>query len=187
MNGPANNTFSNEAQPLNKNIKLETEPDNLAEIMYFLLPHHMTETNTSHERQINLVQLKEEPLDIMNGDIEKDPLAIEETNLVKTENLKVENEVVTIDKATISGSTKHCITCKRCVNNSVNDGIINKKSSECKCAYCEVTTEENLVENISSENTLPIQKGKNLVCEYCNERIRCKCYLKKNINFHGKN
>ncbi|XP_075237594.1 uncharacterized protein LOC142333886 isoform X3 [Lycorma delicatula] len=43
--------------------------------------------------QINFIQLKEEPLDIMNDDIEKDPLAIEETNIVKSENLQVENEV----------------------------------------------------------------------------------------------
>ncbi|XP_075215110.1 uncharacterized protein LOC142321002 [Lycorma delicatula] len=172
MNGPADNTFNNEALPLNKNIELETKQDNVAEMMCFLLPHHMTETNTSHEHQVNLVQLKEEPLDIMNGDIEKDPLAIEETtlvkpenlkvenemqinlvklkeepldimngdiekdplaieetNLVKTENFKVENEVVTIDKATISGSTKRCITCKRCVSNSVNDGIIKKNQA----------------------------------------------------------
>ncbi|XP_075237593.1 uncharacterized protein LOC142333886 isoform X2 [Lycorma delicatula] len=44
---------------------------------------------------INFIQLKEEPLDIMNDDIEKDPLAIEETNIVKSENLQVENEVFT--------------------------------------------------------------------------------------------
>ncbi|XP_075236993.1 uncharacterized protein LOC142333570 isoform X2 [Lycorma delicatula] len=46
----------------------------------------------------DLVQLKEEPLDVINGDIEKDPLAIEETNLVKLENFKVENESVTLKK-----------------------------------------------------------------------------------------
>ncbi|XP_075237670.1 uncharacterized protein LOC142333931 isoform X2 [Lycorma delicatula] len=135
--------------------------------------------------QIDFVQLKEEPLDV-DGDIEKDPLAIEEVNFVKSENLQVENEVVTIDEGTIKGSMKNCITCKRCVNNSVHDGIIKKNSIECNCAYGAVTTEENLVENISSENKLPIQKEKKSVCEYCNELVGCKCYLKRRNNFHGK-
>ncbi|XP_075237652.1 uncharacterized protein LOC142333919 isoform X3 [Lycorma delicatula] len=93
MNVPVNNTFSNEALPLNKNIKLETEQDNVAEMVCFFLPHHMTETDTPSEHQVNLVQMKEEPLDIINGDIEKDPLAIEETNIVISENFKVKNEV----------------------------------------------------------------------------------------------
>ncbi|XP_075237781.1 uncharacterized protein LOC142334000 [Lycorma delicatula] len=129
--------------------------------------------------QVDLLQLKEELLDINNGDIEKDPLAIEETNLV-------ENEAVTVSKETIKGNTKHCITCKRCINNSVHDGI-TKKKCECKCASGDVTTEENLVKNVIRENNLPIQKGKKLVCDCCDERFKCKCYLKRNINFHGKN
>ncbi|XP_075230283.1 uncharacterized protein LOC142329495 [Lycorma delicatula] len=95
--------------------------------------------------QVDLLQLEEELLDISNGDIEKDPLTIEETNLV-------ENEVVTIDKGSIKGSIKI--------------------SNECNCAYGDVTTEENLVENISSENVLFFQNGKKLVCEYCDERFR---------------
>ncbi|XP_075210580.1 uncharacterized protein LOC142317927 [Lycorma delicatula] len=136
--------------------------------------------------QVNLLQLEEELLDISNGDVEKDPLAIEETDLVKSENLKDENKVVAVKKGTIKGSTKHCITCKRCVNNSVNEGIIKNKSIECKCAYDDVTTEANLIENIISKNKLPIQKGKKLVCECCDERFRCKCYVKDPINFHGK-
>ncbi|XP_075232541.1 uncharacterized protein LOC142330961 [Lycorma delicatula] len=89
---------------------------------------------------------------------------------------------VIIDKLTITASTKNC---KRCVNNSVYDGIIKQKSSECNCANGDVRT-ENLVKDISSENELPQQKGKKLVCEYCNERFRCKCYLKRDINFHAK-
>ncbi|XP_075235601.1 uncharacterized protein LOC142332843 [Lycorma delicatula] len=109
--------------------------------------------------QVDLLQLEEELLDISNGDIEKDPLAIEETNLV-------ENEVVTIDKGNIKGSTNI--------------------SNECECAYGNVTTEENLVENLSSENMLFFQNGKKLVCEYCDERFRCKCYLKRHIHFHCK-
>ncbi|XP_075235747.1 uncharacterized protein LOC142332928 isoform X2 [Lycorma delicatula] len=79
--------------------------------------------------------MKEEPLDVINGDIEKDPLAIEETNLVKLENLKVENERVIIDKGTYKGSTKNRITHKRCVNNSVYDGIMKEKSIEYSQSY----------------------------------------------------
>ncbi|XP_075237610.1 uncharacterized protein LOC142333901 isoform X2 [Lycorma delicatula] len=94
MNGSVNNTFSNGDVPLNKNIKLETEQDNVAQIISFFLPHHMTETNTSHEHQVDLVQLKEEPVNMINGDIPKDPLSIEENTSVKSKNVKVENEVV---------------------------------------------------------------------------------------------
>ncbi|XP_075237433.1 uncharacterized protein LOC142333797 [Lycorma delicatula] len=93
MNGSVNNIFSNEDVPLNKNIKLETEQDNVAQMISFFLPHHMTETNTSHEHQVDLVQLKEEPVNMINGDIPKDPLSIEENISVKSKNVKVENEV----------------------------------------------------------------------------------------------
>ncbi|XP_075227753.1 uncharacterized protein LOC142328117 isoform X2 [Lycorma delicatula] len=95
----------------------------------------------------------------MNGDIEKDPLAIEETTLVKPENLKVENEMVAMDKGTIKGSTKNFFT--KSINYSLNDGIISENSIECNCAYSDVTI-ENLIENISSENKLLEQKGKEL-------------------------
>ncbi|XP_075234992.1 uncharacterized protein LOC142332431 [Lycorma delicatula] len=44
-------------------------------------------------QQADLVQLKQEPVDTINGDIPKDPLAIEETNSVKSKTVKVENEV----------------------------------------------------------------------------------------------
>ncbi|XP_075237737.1 uncharacterized protein LOC142333968 [Lycorma delicatula] len=126
MDAQTDSSFLDE-DPLSSSIKQEIKHET-ERTVHLIAPVAMIDDKlTTSRQQINLVQLKEEPLDIMNGDIEKDPLAIEKTNLVKTENFKVENEVVTIDKATISGNTKHCITCKRCVNNSVNDGIINKK------------------------------------------------------------
>ncbi|XP_075237483.1 uncharacterized protein LOC142333823 isoform X2 [Lycorma delicatula] len=92
MTAPANNTFINEALPLYKDIKFETEQENVAEMTCFFLPPHVTETDKSSEHEVDLEQPKEESLDAINGDIEKDPLAIEETNVVKLENLKVENE-----------------------------------------------------------------------------------------------
>ncbi|XP_075236565.1 uncharacterized protein LOC142333397 isoform X3 [Lycorma delicatula] len=92
MTAPANNTFINEALPLNKDVKLETEQENVAEMTCFFLPPHVTETDKSSEHELGLLQLKEEPPNVINGDIEKDPLAIEEMNLVILENLKVENE-----------------------------------------------------------------------------------------------
>ncbi|XP_075226788.1 uncharacterized protein LOC142327533 [Lycorma delicatula] len=115
MDGPISNTFINEVLSVNKDIKLETEQDDVAEITFLFVPHHMTKTDTSFEHQVNLLQLKEEPLDvqlkkepldIIDDDIEKDPLAIEETNLVKSENFKVENEEVTIDNGTRRSTLK---------------------------------------------------------------------------------
>ncbi|XP_075217634.1 uncharacterized protein LOC142322438 isoform X2 [Lycorma delicatula] len=61
-------------------------------------PGRAKQTIIMRQHLQDLVQLKEEPLDVINGDIEKDPLAIEETNLVKLENFKVENESVTLKK-----------------------------------------------------------------------------------------
>ncbi|XP_075225222.1 uncharacterized protein LOC142326529 [Lycorma delicatula] len=119
----------------------------------------------------------------VNLNMKSNELRIKDFRTVKTKDGMVFYPCrVIIDKLTITASTKNC---KRCVNNSVYDGIIKQKSSECNCANGDVRT-ENLVKDISSENELPQQKGKKLVCEYCNERFRCKCYLKRDINFHAK-
>ncbi|XP_075231663.1 uncharacterized protein LOC142330326 isoform X2 [Lycorma delicatula] len=74
--------------------------------------------------------------------------------------LETEDDCVSMDKGTIKGGTKNFITCKS-INNSLNDGIISENSSECNCAYGDVTI-ENLIENISSENKLLEQKGEKL-------------------------
>ncbi|XP_075234152.1 uncharacterized protein LOC142331986 [Lycorma delicatula] len=119
----------------------------------------------------------------VNLNMKSNELRIKDFRTVKTKDGMVFYPCrVVIDKLTITASTKNC---KRCVNNSVYDGIIKQKSRECNCANGDVRT-ENLVKDISSENELPQQKGKKLVCEYCNERFRCKCYLKRDINFHAK-
>ncbi|XP_075237612.1 uncharacterized protein LOC142333903 isoform X2 [Lycorma delicatula] len=93
MNGPVNNTLINEALPLNKNIKLDTKQYNVAETICVFLPHHITETDASSEHQVHLVQPKEKMVDMINSDIPKDPLEIEEINLVESKNIKVEIEV----------------------------------------------------------------------------------------------
>ncbi|XP_075210552.1 uncharacterized protein LOC142317898 [Lycorma delicatula] len=119
----------------------------------------------------------------VNLNMKSNELRIKDFRTVKTKDGMVFYPCrVIIDKLTITASTKNC---KRCVNNSVYDGIIKQKSSECNCANGDVRT-ESLVKDISSENELPQQKGKKLVCEYCNEGYRCKCFLKKDINFHAK-
>ncbi|XP_075229180.1 uncharacterized protein LOC142328911 [Lycorma delicatula] len=73
------------------------------------LLHHLCQMLTTNifcdNMEVDLVQPKEESLDIINGDIEKDPLAIEETNLVRSENLTVENE------APIAGVLNNRTTC----------------------------------------------------------------------------
>ncbi|XP_075237844.1 uncharacterized protein LOC142334061 [Lycorma delicatula] len=132
------------------------------------------------------LQVKEEPLGngCDNYNEVTDPLGIEGIKLIKSDDHVIKNEVIAMDKGTIKGSTKNFITCKS-INNSLNDGIISENSSECNCAYGDVMI-ENSIENISSENKLLEQKGKKLVCEYCNERFRCNCYLKRHINIHTK-
>ncbi|XP_075231540.1 uncharacterized protein LOC142330252 isoform X1 [Lycorma delicatula] len=129
---------------------------------------------------------------LLNDDVASQPNLNMRTNeqINDLRPMKIEEEIwfypghVAMDKGTIKGSTKNFITYKS-INNSLNDGIINENSIECNCAYGDVTI-ENLIENISSENKLFEQKGKELVCEYCNERFRCNCYLKRHINIHTK-
>ncbi|XP_075237158.1 uncharacterized protein LOC142333658 isoform X2 [Lycorma delicatula] len=228
MNGPVNNTFINEALPLNTNVKLQIEQDNITGMTSVFLPHYMTEAVMSSEHQIRFVQLKEEPLDI-NGDIEKDPLAIEESNVVKLENLKVENKVeseislneevslqlnlnmktdelqindkylhtvkaeeigfypdyVTIDKGLIKGSTKNCVTYKRCINNSVHDGIIKEKSSECKHAYGDATIED-LVDSVIIDKGTSKGSTKNRIIQkkYVNNSVYDGIMKEKSIEYN---
>ncbi|XP_075213287.1 uncharacterized protein LOC142319646 isoform X2 [Lycorma delicatula] len=129
---------------------------------------------------------------LLNDDVSSQPNLNMRTNeqINDLRTMETEEEVgfyqghVAMYKGTIKGSTKNFITCKS-INNSLNDGIINENSSECDCAYGDVTI-ENLIENISSENKLLEQKGKKFVCEYCNERFRCSCSLKRHINICTK-
>ncbi|XP_075227353.1 uncharacterized protein LOC142327877 [Lycorma delicatula] len=102
--------------------------------------------------------------------------------------------MVIIDKGTYKGSTKNRITHKRCVNNSVYDGIIKENSNEYKRAYGDVTI-ENLVKDINSENKILTQsdfkthlitrnKEKNYVCKFCQKSFNYKCYLGRHVNIH---
>ncbi|XP_075210544.1 uncharacterized protein LOC142317888 [Lycorma delicatula] len=119
----------------------------------------------------------------VNPNMKSNELRIKDFHTVKTKDGMVFYPCrVIIDKLTITASTNNF---KRCVNNSVYGGIIKQKTSECKCANGDLRT-ENLVKDISNENELPQHKGKKLVCEYCNERFSCKCYLKRHVNCHAK-
>ncbi|XP_075238048.1 uncharacterized protein LOC142334152 isoform X3 [Lycorma delicatula] len=184
MDVPLKNIYTFEALSSNS-IKLEIEDDSAEETLCLFLPHHPIDDITS-DCDSDSFQVKEEPLGngCDNYNEVTDPLAFEGIKLIKSEDHAIKNEVVPMDKRTIKGSTKNFITCKS-INNSIDDGIINENFSECNCAYGDVTI-ENLIENISSENKLFEQKGKELVCEYCNERFRCNCYLKRHINIHTK-
>ncbi|XP_075237804.1 uncharacterized protein LOC142334021 [Lycorma delicatula] len=193
MNVPANNSVINESLPLSKNIKLENEQENTGEIISIFLPDHMTETDTSHttaEPQVDLVRVKEEPFDIINGDIPEDPLAIEETTLVKSENLIVESEVVTIDEGFTKGSTTKnyiCNVCQKSFNRkySLKRHFINSHTKEGNyiCNFCQKTFYQShalkLHLNIHT-------KENNYVCNFCQKSFNNKNNLRRHINSHTK-
>ncbi|XP_075237800.1 uncharacterized protein LOC142334018 [Lycorma delicatula] len=180
MNEPVNNSFINESLSLNKNIKLEDEQENVGEMISIFLPNHMTETDTSSEHQVDLVRLNEEPLDIINSDIPEDPLAIEETTLVKSENLKVESEV----QIDLVGLKEEPL-----------DIVVNGDILKDPLAIKETTLINS--ENLKVENeVVTIDKGiikgntkKNYICNVCQKSFNRKCNLKRHFNRHikGKN
>ncbi|XP_075217968.1 uncharacterized protein LOC142322777 [Lycorma delicatula] len=235
-----------------ENLKVENEVESEISLNDDIPPRINLKINDVHTvkeeefypgHQVDLLQLKEELLDI-----KKDHLAIEDTNLYKLENLEVKNEVeseillndvsplvnlnmksnelrikdfhtvktkdgmvfypcrVIIDKLTIKGSTKNC---KRCVNNSVYDGIIKQKFSECNCGNGDVTTENLVKDNVnfyanekknssnfcqkslSHENSLKTKliahnEEKNYVCNFCHKVFNYSSNLKKHLNIHTK-
>ncbi|XP_075237801.1 uncharacterized protein LOC142334019 [Lycorma delicatula] len=210
MNVPANNSVINESLPLSKNIKLENEQENIGEIISIFLPDHMTETDTSHttaEPQVDLVRVKEEPLDIINGDIPKDPLAIEETTLIKSENLKVESEVES--KISLKDEVSSQLNFNIKTNElQINDKYLHSVKTEEEIGFYPglVTLDEGIIKGSTTKNFICnfCQKSfnqrstlnfhlnihtneKNNNCNVCQKSFNRKCYLKRHfINSHTK-
>ncbi|XP_075237799.1 uncharacterized protein LOC142334017 [Lycorma delicatula] len=164
MNGPENNSFINEALPVNNVDEFENKQDKIAEVICLFLPQQMTETVTSSEEQTVLLQLNEEPLYIINGDIPKYPLAIEETTVVNSENLNVGSEVVTTDNGIIKEGT-----------NIIHDNDLKTQS----IAQQE---EKHFVNNFCQTST---EKEKNYICNLCKKSFIRKCDLNRHYKTHS--
>ncbi|XP_075237803.1 uncharacterized protein LOC142334020 [Lycorma delicatula] len=181
MNVPANNSVINESLPLSKNIKLENEQENTGEIISIFLPDHMTETDTSHttaEHQVDLVRVKEEPLDIINGDIPKDPLAIEETTLIKSENLKVESEVES--KISLKDEVLSQLSFNIKTNElQINDKYLHSVKTEEEIGFYpgHVTIDEGIIKGSAT---------KSFICNFCQKSFNNKNNLKVHLNTHTK-
>ncbi|XP_075237798.1 uncharacterized protein LOC142334016 [Lycorma delicatula] len=209
MNEPANNSFINESLSHSKNIKLENELDNVGEMICIFLPNHMTETDISHtssEHQVDLVRLKEEPLDIINGDIPEDPLAIEETTLVKSENLKVESEVeseislkdevssqlnfnIKTNELQINDKYLHTVKTEEEIgfylgHVTIDKGVIKRSTKKnLICNFCQKSfNRKNDLNNHLNIHT----KEKRYVCKFCQKICNCPSNLKTHINLHTK-
>ncbi|XP_075210325.1 uncharacterized protein LOC142317655 [Lycorma delicatula] len=95
--------------PNRVNIKSENESDKTEEMPCFILPHFLTEQQTGSDQEIDIPcfgQVKKDPFHIDDGDIERDPLATEEISVIKSEDVKIKNEVETkeslIDDASLN-------------------------------------------------------------------------------------
>ncbi|XP_075237751.1 uncharacterized protein LOC142333979 [Lycorma delicatula] len=181
MNVPANNSVINESLPLSKNIKLENEQENIGEMISIFLPNHMTESDTSYttaEHQVDLVRVKEEPLDIINGDIPKDPLAIEETTLIKSENLKVESEVES--KISLKDEVLSQLSFNIKTNElQINDKYLHSVKTEEEIGFYpgHVTIDEGIIKGSTT---------KSFICNFCQKSFHRKHDLKRHINSHTK-
>ncbi|XP_075236947.1 uncharacterized protein LOC142333552 [Lycorma delicatula] len=93
MDVPVKNIYTFEALSSNS-IKLETKDDNREETLCLFLPHHLIEDDITHDCDSESLQVKEEPLsnDCDNYNEVTDPLAIEEIELIKSEDHIVKNE-----------------------------------------------------------------------------------------------
>ncbi|XP_075228243.1 uncharacterized protein LOC142328414 isoform X1 [Lycorma delicatula] len=143
---------------------------------------HIVKTEEEMEfypgHQKDLVQLKEEPLDVINDDIPKDPLAIEETNLVKSENLKVENDEESEISLNNEVSTPFNFNMK--TNElQINDKHLHTVNTEEQIRFDpgHVTIDEEIIKGSTK---------KNYVCNFCQKIFNCYSNLKVHINLHTK-
>ncbi|XP_075237025.1 uncharacterized protein LOC142333588 isoform X5 [Lycorma delicatula] len=65
----------------------------MEETVSLFLPHHMSESGTTFEDEFDSSQLRKYPCDVNYDATETDPLAIDGTNFIKSENLKIKNEL----------------------------------------------------------------------------------------------
>ncbi|XP_075237331.1 uncharacterized protein LOC142333745 isoform X4 [Lycorma delicatula] len=73
-------------------IKFDPEENKIEETVSLFIPHHTSES-TTFEDEFDSSQMIKNPLDVNYDDVETDPLAFEETNFIKSENLKIKNEL----------------------------------------------------------------------------------------------
>ncbi|XP_075237026.1 uncharacterized protein LOC142333588 isoform X6 [Lycorma delicatula] len=66
----------------------------MEETVSLFLPHHMSESGTTFEDEFDSSQLRKYPCDVNYDATETDPLAIDGTNFIKSENLKIKNELI---------------------------------------------------------------------------------------------
>ncbi|XP_075215436.1 uncharacterized protein LOC142321330 [Lycorma delicatula] len=128
--------------------------------------------------QKDLVQLKEEPLDVINDDIPKDPLAIEETNLVKSENFKVENDKESEISLNNEVSTPFNFNMK--TNElQINDKHLHTVNTEEQIRFDpgHVTIDEEIIKGSTK---------KNYICNFCQKSFNFKSGLKRHLIIHSK-
>ncbi|XP_075210331.1 uncharacterized protein LOC142317662 [Lycorma delicatula] len=151
-------------------IKLEIE-HNVTECLF--LPHFQTEDDAVSEREIDSTLVEEDDsFDPGDGDIPTDPLAIEETSMIKNE-VEIEESLVNDDslnrqfaietgnsfvlsaKADNVTNTENikehivsdCIMCKKQIRNYLHDKVMKTK-----CDSCEISCRERTLQLQSNSN-----------------------------------
>ncbi|XP_075237810.1 uncharacterized protein LOC142334027 [Lycorma delicatula] len=90
----ANYTYIYQTTSDINDIKFEFEQNKMEEIVCLFLPHHMSESGTTFEDELDSSKMRKYKLDANCNVNETDPFMIEETNFIKSENLTIKSELM---------------------------------------------------------------------------------------------
>ncbi|XP_075237017.1 uncharacterized protein LOC142333587 isoform X2 [Lycorma delicatula] len=200
MSAPVNYTSVYQTTSTINEIKIESEQIKMEETISLFLPHHMSESGYTCEDEIDSSQMKKYPLDVNYDATETDPLAIDGTNFIKSENLKIKNELeidttdpLAVDETEFNKTDYFKIKTERVNDNvkteeiDIDDDYLQKfKTEEVELpSHAEETIQER-TENCLSKSVNVDMNKKKYECNFCSKFLTSNYNLQKHLNKHTK-